>query len=42
MDAPKKNNKEVKENLLFGKGPTIQEKKKKDKKYKEQNLNESK
>lgn len=41
MDAPKKG-KEVKENLLFDKGPSVSEKKKKNKKYKEQNLNETK
>jgi hypothetical protein len=40
MDAPKKNNSKVKEQLIFDKGPSIDERKKKDKKYQENNLNE--
>ena len=42
MDAPKKSTPEVKEQLLFGNTPSIKEKKKKDKKYQDNTLNEGK
>ncbi len=40
MDAPKKTDSKIKENLLFGNAPSIKEKKKKDKEYNDKKLNE--